>query len=175
MDLGLFVIRLVVGLLFVGHGTQKLFGWFGGGGLEKTAATFEGMNLAPARLMALAAGLSEAGGGALLALGLLTPAAAAALSGVMVIAIVTVHFKNGLWVTASGYEYNLVLIGAVFTITAVGPGSWSLDNLLGLDASGVGWALAELAAGTLGALATVAAGRAWSHRSGAHPPHPTRA
>jgi putative oxidoreductase len=170
MSLGLLVIRIVVGLLFIGHGTQKLFGWFGGNGREATASFYENnLELSPGPLMALAAGGSEAGGGILIALGLLTPLGAAAITAVMVMAIATVHFKNGIWVTESGYEYNLVLIAAVFAITAVGPGSVSLDNVFGFDLAGGGWAIAELAAGALGAVGTLAFGRAWANRGHPHP------
>jgi putative oxidoreductase len=174
MSLGLLALRLVIGLLFVGHGTQKLFGWFGGGGRAQTAAMFESLDLQPGGLMAFAAGLSEAGGGLLIALGLLTPLGAAAITAVMVIAIATVHYENGLWVTQKGFEYNLVLIAAVFAIAGTGPGTASLDNALGLGISGLDWALAELAVGIAGAIATVGLGHAIADRQG-HGPHASRA
>jgi putative oxidoreductase len=163
VNLALFVLRLVVGLLFVGHGAQKLFGAFGGSGIEGTAAGFEKMGLRPARLHAIAAGCAELGGGALLALGLLSPLAAAAIVAVMVTAIVTVHARNGLWNTARGFEYNLVLIAAVFAIAAADSGAWSLDHAIGLDLAGAGWALAALAAGALGGIGAVLFGRGWEH------------
>jgi putative oxidoreductase len=170
MSLGLLIIRIVVGLLFVGHGTQKLFGWFGGNGREATASFYENnLGLSPGWLMTLAAGGSEAGGGILIALGLLTPLGAAAITAVMVTAIATVHFKNGIWVTDGGYEYNLVMIAAVFAITAIGPGSASLDNALSIDLNGNGWAIAEIVVGAIGALATVALGHAWANRGHPHP------
>lgn len=159
MSLGLLVLRLVVGLLFVGHGAQKLFGWFGGPGIEGTAAGFERSGLRPGRLHARAGGLAEFGGGVLLVLGLLTPLAAAALIGVMTAAILAVHVRKGLWVTEGGFEYNLVLIGAAFALVAVGPGTWSLDDALALDLAGAGWALAALAAGLLGGLGAALSGR----------------
>ena len=158
MELGLLVLRVVVGLLFVGHGAQKLFGAFGGGGLAGTAAFFESIGLRPGHLHARAAGAAELTAGALLVLGLLTPIAAAMIMGVMVVAIVTVHGSNGPWVTEKGYEYNLVLIATAFALAAVGPGQWSLDHALGVDA-GTSLALAALAAGILGGLAAVAIGR----------------
>ena len=99
MDLALLVLRLVVGLLFVGHGAQKLFGVFGGGGLEGTTGMFDNIGLSPGWLYARAAGTAEFLGGALIALGLFTPFAAAALIGVMAAAIATVHAKNGIWNT----------------------------------------------------------------------------
>jgi putative oxidoreductase len=163
MDLALFALRLVVGLLFVGHGAQKLFGAFGGTGIDATTATFERIGLGPARLHAIAAGCAELGGGLLLALGLVTPLAAAAIIAVMVTAIITVHVRNGLWNTEKGFEYNLVLIAAAFALVGAGPGAWSIDNALGLALSGTGWALAALAAGLIGSIGTVLIGRGWEH------------
>ena len=102
MELGLLVIRVVVGLLFVGHGTQKLFGWFGGHGLAGTGGFFDSLGMRPGKQHAFLAGFAEAGGGLLLALGLLTPLASAALIAVMVVAILTVHAKNGIWNSQPG-------------------------------------------------------------------------
>jgi putative oxidoreductase len=113
MKLGRFAARTIVGGLFIGHGTQKLFGWFGGGGMETTAAGFESIGLRPGRRNATAAGLAEAVGGAFLAAGLFVPLAAASLIGTMITAIRTVHWKNGVWLTNGGFEYNLVLIAAL--------------------------------------------------------------
>ncbi len=127
MKFGLTVLRAVIGVLFVGHGTQKLFGWFGGHGLEGTGQFFESLGLRPGRRHAMAAGAAEAGGGAALALGLFTPAAAATLIGVMSQAIRTVHLKNGPWVTDGGYEYNLALIATLVALADVG----SRDALAG--------------------------------------------
>jgi putative oxidoreductase len=152
MDLALFAIRAVVGLLMMGHGAQKLFGSFGGHGLEGTGQFFESLGIRPGRRHATLAGASEFAGGALLALGLLTPLGAAAIIGVMVVAILTVHAPKGPWVTEGGYEYNLVLITAAFAIAAAGPGGWSLDHALGLNTGGEGWGVAALAAGILGGI-----------------------
>lgn len=163
MDLALLVLRLAVGLLFVGHGAQKLFGAFGGAGIDGTAATFDKIGLRPARVHATAAGCAELGGGLLLVLGLLTPLAAATITAVMVTAIVTVHARNGVWNTEKGFEYNLVLIAAAFAIAGAGPGAWSLDHALGLDLGGAEWALAALAAGLLGSIGTVLIGQGWEH------------
>jgi putative oxidoreductase len=135
---------MIVGLLFVGHGLQKLLGKFGGAGPEETGEFFEKVGLEPGRPHALAAGAAETAGGTLLALGFLTPLSAALLSGTMATAIRTVHAANGPWVTDGGYEYNLVLIALLFEITDTGPGAWSVDRALGLPLSGTGWALAEL-------------------------------
>lgn len=152
MKIGRLLLRLAVGGFFFGHGTQKLFGWFGGGGLEKTAQNFEGLGLRPGRTHALAAGTAEAAGGALIAVGLATPVAASAITATMLTAIETVHAKNGPWATSGGYEYNVVLIASVLTLAEVGPGPQSLDAALGRERSGSAWALASLAAGVLGAL-----------------------
>ena len=151
MRIGLAVLRALMGGLFVGHGTQKLFGWFGGHGPDATGQAFEGMGLRPGKANALAAGAAEAGGGALLALGLFTPLAGAALTGAMTTAIATVHAPRGPWVTEGGWEYNAVLIAAVAAIVDVGPGALSLDAVRGRERWGTGWALASVAAGAGGA------------------------
>ena len=149
MALGRFLLRVLIGLLFVGHGTQKLFGWFGGGGLDETASGFESMKLHPGKPMAAATGATEAGAGLLLALGLATPLAAGSLIAVMLSAIRTVHFRNGVWVTDGGFEYNAVLIGALALLAEAGPGRASLDAALGMERRGVGWGMASLAGGAL--------------------------
>ena len=112
MGLGRLLLRIVIGGFFIGHGTQKLFGWFGGGGLDATGEGFEAIGLAPGRRNALVAGLAESGSGTLLALGLATPLAEATLISVMLTAIRTLHWKKGPWATNGGYEYNVVLISA---------------------------------------------------------------
>jgi len=145
------LLRITLGGLFFGHGAHKLFGWFGGRGLDETAAGFESLGIRPGRANAIAAGASEAGGGAALALGLATPLAASSLVATMLTAIHRVHLKNGVWATSGGYEYNLVLILAVLTLVEAGPGPLSLDHALGSERSGLGWALAALAAGGAGA------------------------
>jgi putative oxidoreductase len=173
MDLVLLVLRVVVGLLFVGHGTQKLFGWCGGHGLAGTGGFFESLGLRPGRVHAFAGGLGEAGGGLLLALGLLTPIGAAAIIGVMTVAIIVVHLSKGVWVTNGGFEYNLVLMSVAFALAGVGPGSWSLDNALGIDWASTGWALAALGAGVLGGLLAIAQGRLASSHAQDHTPAAT--
>jgi putative oxidoreductase len=150
MKLLILVTRLLLGGLFFGHGTQKLFGWFGGYGLDGTGGFFESLGLRPGRQHAIAAGAAEAGGGALLAAGLATPAAAAAITGVMTTAIRTVHQPNGPWVTENGWEYPAVIIGTVLAITEVGPGSLSLDAALEAERRGTGWALTAALAGVGG-------------------------
>src|SRR5271155_5322465 len=152
MKIGRLLLRMVVGGLFVGHGTQKLFGWFDGPGLDTTAQGFEQLGLRPGKPNAIAAGAAEAGGGALLAAGLETPFAASVLIATMLTAIHRVHAKNGPWSSNGGYEYNLVLIAAALALAEVGPGALSLDAALGRERSGSGWALAALGAGALGAV-----------------------
>jgi putative oxidoreductase len=150
MDIAKLALRGMIGSLFVGHGTQKLFGWFGGHGPEATGGFFEGLGLRPGKRHAIAAGVSEAGGGALLALGAATPLAAAAITGTMVTAIRKVHAPKGPWVTEGGWEYNAVLIAAVAALVETGPGSPSVDHALFPNWHGKGWALAAVAAGTAG-------------------------
>ena len=145
-----FLARVVVGLLFFGHGAQKLFGWFEGGGPEGTGQMFESIGLKPGKRHALAAGAAEAGGGLLFAFGAATPLAAAALSSVMMTAIKTVHWEKGVWSSQGGYEYNLVLLLGVFSFTENGPGPWSVDGAIGKPRWGAAWALAALAAGAAG-------------------------
>jgi len=150
MHLGRAAIRGVVGPLFIGHGTQKLFGWFGGHGVEGTGGAFESMGLKPGRRHAIAAGASEAVGGALVATGALTPVGAAMITGTMVTAIRKVHGSNGPWMTEGGWEYPAVLIGAMVAIAEEGPGSPSVDAKWLPGFKGTGWALLALAAGVAG-------------------------
>ena len=173
MDLALSVLRIVVGVLFVGHGAQKLFGVWGGGGLEGTAEMFVSIGLRPGALHARVAGTAEFAGGALLVLGFLTPFGAAALIAVMTAAVLSVHGQNGLWVTNKGYEYNLVLAAVAFGLAGAGPGAWSLDDAFGLGLSGAGWALAALIVGVLGGIGAVYGGR-YSGRVTTREPQPIR-
>ena len=151
MRIGRLLLRLTVGSLFFGHGTQKLFGWFGGHGLDATANMFDSIGMRPGSRNAVAAGLAEAGGGAGIALGLATPVSASVLTATMLTAINRVHLKNGPWVTNGGYEYNLVLIAAALAIVDVGPGNLSLDHLLDNERTGPKWTLVALALGVAGA------------------------
>jgi putative oxidoreductase len=146
------LLRLTVGGFFFGHGTQKLFGWFGGHGLDATGQAFEGLGMRPGRRNALAAGLGEAGGGAALALGAATPLAASVLTATMLTAVHRVHLKNGPWLTNQGYEYNVVLIAAVLALAETGPGELSVDHAVGSQRSGPAWALIALGLGVLGSL-----------------------
>jgi putative oxidoreductase len=130
LNLGLLLIRLVIGILFIGHGAQKLFGWFGGYGLKGTGGWFDSIGMKPGVTMALFAGLAELIGGILFALGLLTPLAGIMIAGTMVMAIVKVHFSNGLWATSNGYEYNLTLLAVAIGVALTGPGLYSFDAFL---------------------------------------------
>ncbi|MCY8504389.1 DoxX family protein [Bacillus atrophaeus] len=130
LSVGLLIIRLIIGLLFVGHGAQKLFGWFGGHGLKGTGSWFESIGMKPGVTVALLAGLSELFGGIMFALGLLTPLAGIIIAGTMVMAIVKVHGANGLWVTNNGYEYNLTLLAVTIGIALTGPGQYAVDTFL---------------------------------------------
>ena len=171
MNLTRLVARTLIGGLFVGHGTQKLFGWFGGPGLEGTTGMMESLEMHPPRRNAIAAGTAETGGGALLFLGLGTPLASAALVGTMITAIRKVHWPSGPWVASGGYEYNLVLIAALLALAEDKPGDVSVDNALGLDFSGARWSLAALGVGAAASVATVQLGkRAASSDDGPTPP-----
>src|SRR5438067_4291803 len=123
MNLGLLILRVVVGGLIVGHGTQKLFGWYGGYGLDGTGGFFESVGHRPGRTMAMIAGLSEAGGGLLLVLGLFTPLGSAMIIGTMIVAAYSVHKDNGLWATNGGYELPLInaAVAAGLAFTGAGP------------------------------------------------------
>jgi putative oxidoreductase len=116
------------------------------------------LGLRPGRVHAAGAGFSETAGGALVAAGLLTPVGSTLLSGTMITAIRKVHAAHGPWVAEGGYEYNLVLLAALFAINDVGPGEFSLDERLGIRRAGAGWAIAQLAAGAIGSTAVVAMG-----------------
>jgi putative oxidoreductase len=151
--------RLFIGGMFIGHGTQKLFGWFDGPGIEGTTGMMGKLGLAPAKTNAYAASLSETVGGVGIALGAFTPAAAASLIGTMVTAIRTVHLQNGFWSTGGGYEYNLTIIAALLLIVDGGPGAFSIDGALGIEETGAGTALAALAAGVIGSTVTLAAAK----------------
>jgi len=126
MDEGLLLIRLVVGFIMMGHGAQKLFGWFGGYGLKGTGGWLDSIGLKPGVTMALLAGLGELAGGALFAAGVFTGIGAALIALTMLVAIVKVHGQNGLWVTQNGYEYNLVLIAVAVGVVLSGPGAYVL-------------------------------------------------
>ncbi|GAA2926243.1 DoxX family membrane protein [Streptomyces enissocaesilis] len=129
-DLGLLVLRTGTGAVLAAHGTQKLLGWFGGGGLEATATAMEHMGFKPGRQSAVAAGLGEAGGGLLLALGLATPAAGAAAAGAMAGAV-AVHAPAGFFAQGGGYEYPAFLGFTAAAVGIAGAGRYSVDHATG--------------------------------------------
>ena len=159
MNVARLVARGIIGGLFIGHGTQKLAGWFGGPGLEGTQGMMRSLEMHPPRRNAMAAGVTETAGGALLTAGLATPLACAGLIGTMITAIRKVHWSSGPWAAAGGYEYNLVLIASLLALAEEGPGDISLDNVLGLDMRGTQWSLAALALGAAASSATIQAGK----------------
>ena len=133
LDVGLLILRLVLGLLFVGHGAQKLFGWFGGGGLAKTEGWLGSMGMRPARFWAWMAALSEFGGGLMLALGLLSPLGSLGIIAAMVVAIAKAHLPKGLWNSNGGYEFPLLNLTAALALGLAEPGAYSLDGVLGIS------------------------------------------
>jgi putative oxidoreductase len=157
MAYGILFLRVVVGTALFAHGAQKLFGWFGGHGPRGTAGFFGSLGFRPALPMALVAGVSEAAG-LLLALGFLTPLAALAIASTMVVAIGSVHFRNGFWAAGGGYEYNLVLWAVAVALAATGPGRFSVDHALGWvdNLSGVWWGAGVLLASIAGGLVVLA-------------------
>ena len=151
MKIGRLLLRAAVGGFFIGHGTQKLFGWFGGQGLKNQSEQFENMGLKPGIVHASAAGAAETLGGAGLLLGYRTPLASAGIISVMLTAINRVHLKNGPWAHKGGYEYNVVLAAAAMSLAESGPGGLSLDALRGKEKAGAKWGLFSLLLGTAGA------------------------
>lgn len=172
MNFGRLAARAVIGGLFVGHGTQKLFGWFGGPGIAGTEQMMGALDMRPTRANALAAGISETAGGALLTLGAGTPLAAAALVGTMTTAIQKVHKPNGPWAAQGGWEYNAVLIAALAALVEAGPGKISVDAALGHEQWGPAWTVGALATGFAASAAAVAIGRSGSGGASAQPGNP---
>lgn len=123
-------LRLPIGVILIAHGAQKLFGWFGGYGLEGTGQWMASIGLTPGYLMALMAGSSEFFGGLFLLLGLLTRPTAAVLSFTMLIAIFSVHIDNGLFLANNGYEFGLALLAATLSLIVSGAGKLALDNFI---------------------------------------------
>ncbi|NCY16098.1 MAG: DoxX family protein [Actinobacteria bacterium] len=136
LDLGLTILRVVVGVTLAMHGLNKIFG---GGKIPGTAGWFESMGVRPGLLNAWMAALTEIGSGALLALGLLTPLAAGGMLAIMVVAGITAHRGNGFFIfnAGGGYEYVLVLGAVALCLGATGAGKWSLDSVLGLELYGI--------------------------------------
>jgi putative oxidoreductase len=157
---GLLLGRLVLGLLMAAHGTQKLFGWFGGHGLAGTGGFFESLGFRPGRAFATAAALAEVGGGLLVALGFLGPVGPALIISVMIVAALTVHWGHGLLSTSNGIEVPLLYASGGLALALTGHGAYSLDALLGLQAlwtPSVAWA--AIGIGIVGGIANLLARR----------------
>jgi putative oxidoreductase len=167
MALGLLLLRVVFGLTLAAHGSQELFGSFGGGGPAGTTTFFRSLGFRAPLLMALIAGLGELAGGLLFALGLLTPLAALILTVVMLNAIGSVHWKKGFFNSAGGYEFNLAILATAVAVTAIGPGRYSLDGALGWAEaiSGPWWALVVIVLAALAASVTLTIGRTHATRA----------
>ena len=157
LDLAFLIARVLIGLLMAAHGAQKLFGWFGGHGLKRTGEFFGQLGFHPARLFATAAALGEFSSGLLIALGLFGPVGPALLLAVMVVAAISVHWRNGLFATANGIELPLLYSIAALRFALTGPGRYSLDSAFGFR-----WAWTPsviwiaLAGGVLGGLLNLA-------------------
>ncbi|HTV25112.1 MAG TPA: DoxX family protein [Polyangiaceae bacterium] len=152
MALGLLILRLAVGLSIAAHGAQKLFGMFGGRGIAGSAGFFETLGFRPGKTYATVAGAAELAGGAALALGLLTPLAAALLMATMIVAIFTVHLEKGFFAKNGGYELPLMLACASAAVAFTGPGPVSLDRALRLTLQGWWWGLIAVGLGLVGSL-----------------------
>ncbi|MBI4538883.1 MAG: DoxX family protein [Gemmatimonadetes bacterium] len=157
MSIALLIARVLLGLGIAAHGAQKLFGWFGGYGLGGTAGFFETLGFRPGRSFAAAAGLAEFGGGVLTAAGLLGPIGPALVILVMIVAMVAVHASHGFFVTNNGIEVPLLYAIGNLVLAFTGPGSYSLDAMLGLLTPSTA-TYASIAAGlaVLGAVAVLA-------------------
>ena len=129
-DLGLLVLRLVLGVAFAAHGSQKLFGWFGGYGIAGTGGWMESVGIKPGKVMAALAGLAEFAGGLLFAAGLGTAIAAGLITATMLVAIFKVHGPKGFWSQNGGYEMNLLIIAGAVAVALTGPGAYSLAAVL---------------------------------------------
>jgi putative oxidoreductase len=127
---GIAVLRIIVGIIFMAHGSQKLFGMFGGYGLEGTGQYMASLGLNPGYLMALLSGSAEFFGGLALFLGLLARPAAVVLIVMLVVAILSVHIHNGLFMANNGFEYGLVLLGVAVAVLIEGAGRLSVDRLI---------------------------------------------
>jgi len=146
MDIGLLLIRVVIGLTLAAHGSQKLFGLFGGHGLAGTGAFFDSIGFRPGRRYAEIAGATEVACGLMMATGTLTPFAAAGYIGLMLVAGAAVH-RHSFFITAGGFEYNLALAAVAAGLAFTGPGFVSVDRMLDLDLRGVGWGVLAIAIG----------------------------
>jgi putative oxidoreductase len=157
LSIGLLLVRVVIGLVMAAHGAQKLFGWFGGYGLNKTGEFFVQLGFWPGRAFAAAASITEISSGLLVALGFLGPIGPALMISVMIVAMITVHWKNGLFAADNGVEVPLLYSAAAFAIALIGFGRYSIDEWLGIGAKWsplVTWTV--LAVGVAGGLVNAA-------------------
>lgn len=160
MDTGLLLARLVFGGLMAAHGSQKLFGWFGGHGLTAVSGMFESLGFRPGRVFAPLAALAELASGLLMALGLFGPIGPALMLSVMIVAAISVHWPNGLFAMSNGIEVPLLYATAAAALTLTGPGRFSLDAVAGLTSiwtPTVAWS--ALALGIIGGAANLAVRR----------------
>ncbi len=157
MNYGLLLARLVFGIVMAAHGSQKLFGWFGGHGIAGTGGFFESLGFRPGRMFAVAAGFGELAGGLLLALGLLGPVGPALILAVMIVAAGSVHWPNGLFAMNNGIEVPLLYAAGAVALGLTSGGAFSLDRLFGLTAA---WTpairVAVLVIGVVGGIANLA-------------------
>ena len=147
MNIALLVLRLVPGLLFMGHGLQKLVPpkaapkFLAANGPRGTGGFFDQMGMRPGLLLAVMAGLGELVGGFLIAAGLLTPLGTALIAAVMTVAILRIHLSKGIWNAAGGIEFPLLMLTAAYVVSAIGPGSLSIDSWAGIgNWTGIHWA-----------------------------------
>jgi len=133
LNIGLLILRIVLGVVFVGHGSQKLFGWFGGKGLKGANKMIESLGYRPVWFWAWMSGLVEFGGGLLLLAGFLTPLGSLGIVAAMLTAIIKVHWRNGFWNTNRGLEFPLVNLTAALALGLTGPGRYSFDALLNIS------------------------------------------
>lgn len=155
MSRGSFVLRTALGGIMMGHGLQKLKGSFGGPGLEGTEQITKSLGLHPAKQQAWAVALSETVGGGLTAAGLFSPLGPSMVIGTMAVAVKKVHLDKGFWLSRGGYEFNLLITAAAFSIAAQGPGPISLDGIFGKQRAGLHWAVMATALGLGAAAATL--------------------
>jgi len=151
--LGLLVARLVIGLLMAAHGTQKLLGWFGGYGLNTTGEFFVQLGFQRGRAFATLASVAEVAGGLLVAIGFLGPVGPALMISVMLVAAISVHWKNGVFAAQNGIEVPLLYATGAFGLAMTGFGDYALDALLGIRAAwtpAITWAV--LTVGIVGGL-----------------------
>lgn len=160
LSAGLLVVRVVVGLLMAAHGSQKLLGWFGGHGIAGTGMFFETIGFRPGRFFATLAAATEVVSGLLVALGLLGPVGPALMLSVMIVAAVSVHWKNGLFAATNGIEVALFYGTVAAGLALIGFGRYSLDAVLGLTTLYTPtWALVALTVGILGGVGNLLARR----------------